>query len=111
MFSPYFETRDAERADVRTACAALDGAIGHLLRPASPSSTTEDKELRVLWAELVQLLVKSRALEPARELRECPICGATGMRAATRCCRCWTRLPVQPNRVPSARVPSARTSQ
>lgn len=40
------------------------------------------------WAALVELL----ALGPPPELRTCPACGAVGMRAATRCGRCWRKL-------------------
>ena len=44
--------------------------------------------LRGAWRHLVETL----ALTPAPELRECPSCGMTGMRAATRCGYCWTAL-------------------
>lgn len=46
--------------------------------------------LRVAWAQMVEIL----ALGPAPELRECPICGGIGMRAATRCMYCWSTLPL-----------------
>lgn len=45
------------------------------------------------WKKLVDFL----ALGPAPELRMCPQCGATGMRAATLCGHCWTKL-VPPER-------------
>jgi hypothetical protein len=51
------------------------------------------------WTELVALL----ALGAAPETRECPVCHGIGMRAATRCGRCWTaleRLPAVPSDVP-----------
>lgn len=44
--------------------------------------------LRGAWRHLVETL----ALTPPPELRECPSCGRTGMRAATRCGYCWTAL-------------------
>lgn len=47
------------------------------------------------WTELVGLL----ALGSPPETRECPVCHGVGMRAATRCGRCWTaleRLPALP---------------
>lgn len=45
------------------------------------------------WKKLVDFL----ALGPAPELRMCPHCGATGMRAATLCGHCWTKLvPPEP---------------
>ena len=44
--------------------------------------------LRGAWRHLVETL----ALTPPPELRECPCCGRTGMRAATRCGYCWAAL-------------------
>ena len=55
---------------------------------AVPPSTA----LRAAWDEMVHVL----ALGPAPELRTCPTCGEIGMRAATRCVRCWSRLPLLP---------------
>lgn len=46
------------------------------------------KALLTSWATLVEFL----ALGPPPDLRTCPRCGAVGMRAATRCGRCWTKL-------------------
>lgn len=51
------------------------------------------------WTELVALL----ALGAAPETRECPACHGIGMRAASRCGRCWAALdplPVQSNGAP-----------
>lgn len=51
------------------------------------------------WTELVSLL----ALGAAPETRECPACHGIGMRAASRCGRCWAALdplPVQSNAAP-----------
>jgi hypothetical protein len=81
MPNRYFEARDVQRDGVRTACAAIDQAL--LLLPAS-----EAHELRTRWAELVALL----ALEPARVLRECPVCKHVAMFEATRCVNCWAKL-------------------
>lgn len=47
------------------------------------------EELRAAWAEMVAVL----ALGPPPQLRTCPTCGEIGMRAATRCVRCWSSLP------------------
>jgi hypothetical protein len=45
------------------------------------------------WTELVGIL----ALGPAPETRECPVCHGIGMRAASRCGRCWAALaPLAP---------------
>lgn len=54
----------------------------------SPSTPT----FQAAWSELLGLL----ALGPAPETRECPACHGTGMRAATRCGRCWTALDPLP---------------
>ena len=83
MSSRYFELRDVQRDGVRTACAAIDRALARL-----PAADTP--ELRARWAELVVLL----ALEPARVLRECPVCNHVAMYEATRCFHCWAKLPV-----------------
>jgi hypothetical protein len=51
------------------------------------------------WTDLVALL----ALGPAPETRECPVCRGIGMRAASRCGRCWAALeplPVLSNGAP-----------
>lgn len=50
------------------------------------------EEVGAAWAELVAVL----ALPPPPELRTCPTCGEIGMRAATRCIRCWSSLPSLP---------------
>jgi hypothetical protein len=52
----------------------------------SPQATTA---LAASFAELVKLL----ALGPAPELRQCPTCQRTVMRAATLCGHCWAKLP------------------
>lgn len=50
-------------------------------------------DLTASWAELVKVM----ALGPEPELRECPVCHQTGMRAATLCGYCWTKLvPIAP---------------
>jgi hypothetical protein len=82
MSNRYFELRDVQRDGVRTACVAIDHALLRL--PA-----TEAPEVRARWAELVALL----ALEPARALRECPVCKHVAMFEATRCFNCWAKLP------------------
>lgn len=48
--------------------------------------------IRAAWTELVALL----ALGPAPETRECPACHGIGMRAASRCGRCWAALEPLP---------------
>lgn len=48
--------------------------------------------LHAAWTEFVGLL----ALGSAPETRECPVCHGIGMRAASRCGRCWTALEPLP---------------
>jgi len=86
MSNRYFELRDVQRDGMRTACAAIDQALSRL----PPAESSAFDELRARCAELVALL----ALEPARVLRECPVCKQVGMFEATRCGHCWTKLPV-----------------
>jgi hypothetical protein len=50
------------------------------------------EQLRAAWAEMVNVL----ALGEPPELRTCPTCGEVGMRAATRCIRCWSSLASLP---------------
>lgn len=83
MSNRFFEPRDAQRDGVRTACTAIDQALLRL--PA-----TEAPELRARWAELRALL----AMEPARVLRECPVCKHVAMFEAKRCFNCWAKLPI-----------------
>jgi len=62
---------------------------GVLARQAATSDgTTPASRLRSSWAELVELL----ALGPEAEMQRCPICKRVGMRAATLCGYCWTKL-------------------
>lgn len=70
--------------------AALRAQIALVERElaASPSSA----ELQSAWKEMTRIL----SLGPAPELRTCPRCNETGMRAATRCSRCWLTLPMLP---------------
>jgi hypothetical protein len=44
--------------------------------------------LREAWDRLTVAL----ALGPRPEQRDCPFCGKSGMRAATRCGYCWSAL-------------------
>jgi len=83
MPNRYFESRDIQREGVRAACAAIDHALLQL-------PVTEALELRARWAELVAVL----ALEPARVLRECPVCKHVAMFEASRCFHCWAKLPI-----------------
>ena len=67
---------------IRAAVRAVEQALA-----AAPGGAALDG-LRSSWTRLVDAL----ALGPAPALRTCPKCGATGMRAATRCGTCWSSL-------------------
>ena len=70
---------DAAHAALRSLVAAVERELVLLVAPEA---------LRGRWDELVSVL----ALGPAPELRTCPKCNELGMRAATRCGRCWSPL-------------------
>ncbi|MGZ6081820.1 MAG: hypothetical protein ACXWUE_00070 [Polyangiales bacterium] len=63
----------------------------------SSSATTDDGRARVAELEAsFAALVKSIGLGPVPEVRQCPKCSKTGMRHATVCGYCWTKLaPVE----------------
>ena len=73
------DTLDA-RADVRGAVALVERELGD----------HGSIGLHQAWRRLVAIL----ALTPPPQRRECPACGMTGMRAATRCGYCW--IPLEP---------------
>ena len=52
------------------------------------AQTPSTPAFHAAWTEVVTLL----ALGSAPETRECPRCHAIGMRAASRCGRCWAAL-------------------
>jgi hypothetical protein len=64
---------------MRTIMAGIDRDLSAL--PAVGS-------LRASWDELVATL----DLGPEPEIRRCPVCSKTGMRAASRCGFCWASL-------------------
>lgn len=74
---------DKSAATLRSLVAAIEREF---------ASTPPSDALRAVWAQVVDVL----DLGPAPELRECPICSEIGMRAATRCIRCWSPLPLLP---------------
>lgn len=72
--------------ELRPIVENLDREMSRLL--AHPHAGADTTALLSSWAELVDFL----ALGPPRELRACPFCGVSGMRAATRCGACWRKL-------------------
>ena len=80
---------DAARSRLRATVATIERESLRL-----PSEVTHDGSrgppngLAASWADLVAQL----ALGPEPEVRECPVCKHVGMRAATLCGYCWTKL-------------------
>jgi hypothetical protein len=79
------------------AVARMREAVDAIGREIAQSPSTP--AFHTAWTDLVGIL----ALGPAPETRECPVCHGIGMRAASRCGRCWAALaplPVQSNGAP-----------
>lgn len=88
---------------VRAAVGAMDRELALVGERTTGGEGGGLAELCARWKELVDVL----ALGPAPEYRACPYCGATGMRAATRCGSCWKDL-VPPLRIDVERRGVAR---
>lgn len=72
------------------AVAKMRVAVDAIGREIAKSPSTP--AFQAAWTELVEVL----ALGPVPETRECPSCHGIGMRAASRCGRCWAALPALP---------------
>jgi hypothetical protein len=80
---------EVEGARLRTIVEEVDREISQLkLRSSTQDGARSPRGLVVSWAELLKML----ALGTAPQLRECPVCHHLGMRAATLCGYCWTKL-------------------
>lgn len=77
---------------VRDAVARVEEELGRASCPPG---------LRSAWDGLVAAL----DLRPPPELRICPSCGHSGMRAATRCGHCWVALTPLVEAPTQARAP------
>jgi hypothetical protein len=77
---------------VRAAVRALDREVTLLGEHAPAGQGAGLDPLRASW----QALRDALALGPDPEYRNCPYCGAIGMRAATRCGDCWKVLVPPP---------------
>jgi len=77
---------------VRAAVGTMDREVALLGAGISMGEPDGLESLRFSWRALVDAL----ALGPEPEYRDCPHCGATGMRAATRCGNCWKLLVPPP---------------
>lgn len=73
---------DTARSRIRAIVATIDREMSRLPRRVATDG------LLASWADLVDEL----ALGPEPEVRECPVCKHVGMRAATLCGHCWTKL-------------------
>jgi hypothetical protein len=84
-----FQPSETDRAQLRIIVIDIERELACLARtaPVADHRTAIDA-LTASWATLVGLL----ALGDAPELRDCPYCGHSGMRAATRCGTCWSLL-------------------
>lgn len=76
---------DAARSRMRTTVAIIDREIARLTKEGT---ATDASGLAGPWGDLVAQL----ALGPEPEVRECPSCKAIGVREATKCGFCWTKL-------------------
>jgi len=83
-----------QKTRLRTLVGLVDRQVARSSEQAStPPGRVALGELMEPWTELVQLL----ALGPEPQVRECPVCHQTGMRAARLCGHCWTKLePLAP---------------
>lgn len=86
MSQPRFFGPDPMRARLRTSMATLDRQI----RRAQDDGL--DAALVVRLRESFEDVSSQLALGPEPETRACPTCGCIGMRSATVCGNCWTRL-------------------
>ena len=89
MNNQRFPLPDTNRSRLRETVAKLGREISRV-----PRAVTDDGDRSASNGLLGSFrdLVEQLALGPEPEVRECPICGHTGMRAATRCGYCWTSL-------------------
>jgi hypothetical protein len=84
---------DAARSRIRTIVASIDRELERLTKDgASSDGKSVVAGLEGPWTDLVAQL----ALGPEPAVRECPSCGGIGVREATLCGFCWTRLEPPP---------------
>jgi hypothetical protein len=95
MVSPHSNTPQATRSRLRSIVSAIEREISSLPgQTGADGSSSPPSALAAAFTDLVQEL----ALGPEPELRECPVCKHMGMRAATVCGYCWTKLSPLPER-------------
>lgn len=88
MSNPGFSGPDAARSRLRAAVATVEHEISRLPKQDADDSGSPPMDLPAAFADLVKQL----ALGPEPAVRKCPVCHHIGMRAATLCGFCLTRL-------------------
>jgi hypothetical protein len=88
MNSQRFAVPDAARSKLRATVARIEREISRLPTQVTDDTGSPPNGLLASFADLVEQL----ALGPEPETRECPVCKHIGMRAATLCGYCWTKL-------------------
>jgi hypothetical protein len=89
MNSSRFSVPDAAQSRLRATIAMIERELARLPRPVAGEATGASPTcLLASFADLVEQL----ALGPEPEVRPCPVCKRIGMRAATVCGYCWTKL-------------------
>jgi len=73
---------------LRAAVASVDHEMDKLAIRRTQTEDAAPEPLLTAWRELLDKL----DLGPPPQLRSCPVCGQSGMRAATRCGYCWSTL-------------------
>jgi hypothetical protein len=84
-----FAPSENDRATLRIVVGDIERDLACLASQASPAAHQAALgALTASWARLVGLMT----LGLAPQTRECPRCGASAMRDATRCGSCWSAL-------------------
>jgi hypothetical protein len=78
---------EGSRSEMRVLVARVEAEVSRIATPLG-NGNDPGTDLATAWHALVDLL----ALGPEPETRACPMCGAIGMRAATLCGSCWSKL-------------------
>jgi len=89
MNNQQIKSPDPAQSYLRSVVTAVDFEMSHLRQAMTDESHATVGRLIDRWEELVSSL----ALGPEPEYRECQFCGNIGMRLATRCGSCWSKLP------------------
>jgi hypothetical protein len=89
MNSTRLSVPDAARSRLRATVATIELEISRLPRQVTDDdSRSPPSDLLASFTDLVEQL----ALGPEPEVRRCPVCKHIGMRTATLCGYCWTKL-------------------